>query len=294
VKRDEPTTTVETITPKLATKWLEANTHNRPLAQQHADFLAREMKAGAWRLTNQGIAFDYNGVLIDGQHRLWAIVLSETSVRMNVTRGLDPEAQDAIDVNIKARTNGDIFVMNGDKQGKKRAEIINGIRRIINAPKGKIGQQEAVALSEKYGTGIDWALTLPERNKCGPTSVRAALAFAHKTDPEKIPEFADQVWRGVGLNESDPAYLLRGILLGTRDARAHYDQRTIAVKTLRAAMAFIHDEPMRTLYATEEAVRFFGTAHGLNVKGSQEQGPTAFVGKIKRKAAKVAAKRGAA
>lgn len=58
------------VTPEMAAKWLEGNVLNRPLKQAHVDRLAREMAAGRWRLTHQGIAFDVSGCLIDGQHRL--------------------------------------------------------------------------------------------------------------------------------------------------------------------------------------------------------------------------------
>jgi len=43
------------------------------------------MKAGRWKLTHVGIAFDINNVLQDGQHRLWAVVFSGRTVEMSVT-----------------------------------------------------------------------------------------------------------------------------------------------------------------------------------------------------------------
>ena len=50
------------------------------LTANYDPWIARDMKAGHWRLTHQGIAFDPAGVLIDGQHRLWAIVESDTTL----------------------------------------------------------------------------------------------------------------------------------------------------------------------------------------------------------------------
>ena len=41
--------------------------------------------------THQGIAFDENGVLQDGQHRLCAIVSANKPVDMMVTSGLSPD-----------------------------------------------------------------------------------------------------------------------------------------------------------------------------------------------------------
>ena len=74
-----PYNVVMEVGPDLAARWLDGNTHNRPLKQTLVDRFVRDMQAGRWRLTHQGIAFDADGMLIDGQHRLWAIVISATS-----------------------------------------------------------------------------------------------------------------------------------------------------------------------------------------------------------------------
>ena len=65
--------TLMDIGPDIASQWLEGNVRNRRIDQKHVNCLAQEMAAGRWMMTHQGIAFDANGTLIDGQHRLWAI-----------------------------------------------------------------------------------------------------------------------------------------------------------------------------------------------------------------------------
>lgn len=45
---------------------------------------ARDMQDGNWQLTHQGILLGKNGIVIDGQHRLHAVVLSGCSVQMMV------------------------------------------------------------------------------------------------------------------------------------------------------------------------------------------------------------------
>lgn len=80
---------VATITPEEAKGWLtHANGNNRKLMEGYISYLAKEMKEGHWRLTHQGIAFDSQGNLVDGQHRLAAIVKSNKSVKMLVTTDL--------------------------------------------------------------------------------------------------------------------------------------------------------------------------------------------------------------
>ncbi len=84
--------TVETITPEIARRYLESNTVNyRPRNAATVDRYARIMIEGRWKdRHHDGIAFDYNGALGNGQHRLAAIVKSGRTVVMWVHRGCNP------------------------------------------------------------------------------------------------------------------------------------------------------------------------------------------------------------
>lgn len=90
-------TAIETITPYTARKYLELNTGNRPLRQSHIRSLANDMRNGAWQITHQGIAFDTAGLLIDGQHRLHAIVEAGIAVEMCVTRNCSASSFSILD-----------------------------------------------------------------------------------------------------------------------------------------------------------------------------------------------------
>lgn len=78
-------TEVVLITPEMAAEWLTRNKINRAVRQHAVDHYARQMRLGQWRLTHQGICVDAGGNLVDGQHRLRAIVESQVSVEMMVT-----------------------------------------------------------------------------------------------------------------------------------------------------------------------------------------------------------------
>lgn len=87
-------TQIVEVTPKVAREWLKQNTHNRPLRPSHVETLRASFERGEYVMTHQGIAFDDDGVLVDGQHRLTAITLlpDGASFQMLVTRGLDRSA----------------------------------------------------------------------------------------------------------------------------------------------------------------------------------------------------------
>jgi hypothetical protein len=92
-----PTTKLEKITPAKATDYLAQNFCNRPISPPTVQKYVRLIQAGKFYVTHQGVAFDEQGRLRDGQHRLSAIAAAQTPVSMLVTRGLSEEAALAID-----------------------------------------------------------------------------------------------------------------------------------------------------------------------------------------------------
>lgn len=105
-------TTLINVTPEMAREWLQANTDNRPLRSGHVESLRAAFARGEYKLTHQGIAFDDDGVVLDGQHRLHAIALVNdpgASFPMLVTKGIPREAFKVIDSGACIRTISDVL-----------------------------------------------------------------------------------------------------------------------------------------------------------------------------------------
>lgn len=85
------------VSPKLAAEFLGKNTRNRKLRKWYAVALSEAIKRGEWIVSHQGIAFSESGALLDGQHRLQAVVLSGISVTMLLVTGIDDAAFQIID-----------------------------------------------------------------------------------------------------------------------------------------------------------------------------------------------------
>lgn len=99
------------VDPTLAESWLQKNAqHNRAMRKFVVAGYAQQMRDGEWKLTHQGVAFDVNGVLIDGQHRLAAIVEAGVIVPMMVTVNAPSVSFESLDCGIK-RTVADRLVM---------------------------------------------------------------------------------------------------------------------------------------------------------------------------------------
>lgn len=102
----------KSINPEYAAFLLEGNSKNRPISKSNVEFLASQMKDGLFKYNGDTIRVDRNGNLLDGQHRLSAIIASGTTQMMTVIGGLDPETFLTIDQGRK-RTAGDLFATSG-------------------------------------------------------------------------------------------------------------------------------------------------------------------------------------
>lgn len=107
-------TRIVTVTPEMATLWLERNKNNRNVLHERVKEYAQDMLTGKWRLTHQGIAFDETGELLDGQHRLMAVEMAGVPVQMNVTTGVEHKDGEVLEIDTgRVRTYKNIMQMAG-------------------------------------------------------------------------------------------------------------------------------------------------------------------------------------
>jgi hypothetical protein len=106
------TITYEEITPALAETYLGKNISNRHVRKGHFQALASDMTAGRWQSSHMALAFDTDGNLIDGQHRLLAIIESGVNQWMLVVRDVPKSVQEVIDAGA-ARSGADALKLSG-------------------------------------------------------------------------------------------------------------------------------------------------------------------------------------
>lgn len=105
------------VTPDKAREILaKQNTRNRSIRQTQVKKLATDILEDRWKLTSQAISIDTNGVLIDGQHRLAAVVQSGKTVQMLFATDCAPDTFDVIDTGL-GRTAADVVGLAGAKYG---------------------------------------------------------------------------------------------------------------------------------------------------------------------------------
>lgn len=102
------TAKVETITPEIAKTMLGENVNNRRISRDNVNLFAREIRNGEWRFNGEAIKFGKDGRLLDGQHRLLAVIAADKPLTTLVIRGLEDETQQTMDSG-KTRTLGDVL-----------------------------------------------------------------------------------------------------------------------------------------------------------------------------------------
>lgn len=112
---------IVTMTPEWALQILtQQNTSNRHMRRSIVQRYAQSIRAGQWQLTQQGIAISSDGVLLDGQHRLAAIVEAEKPVQIALAIDCDPGIFSVLDTG-RARLAADILQVKGATQATAAA-----------------------------------------------------------------------------------------------------------------------------------------------------------------------------
>ena len=237
-------TELETVGPQEASRYLAMNLHNRPLRKRAVDKYAKEMREGRWQLTHQGAAISKSNVLLDGQHKLAAVVQSGIAVSMFITRGLPDSTFSVIDAGTR-RTAGDTLQTAGYSNYTHLAAALRILYVAEMMPDHKMWQGSATVvpndlileLAEKHPEAEEWvtvgarvskALRTPTAIMCG-----SILFLAQYGSSEWVHEFANGLANGENLTGGSPILLCRNWLIRRRElpsARrgAEYDQRSTA------------------------------------------------------------------
>lgn len=121
-----PTKTVQlkVITPEMAKQWLDRNAlNNRAVKKCQTKQYALYMKRGCWNDDNCAITFDLIGNLIDGQHRLLAVIESDTAQEFIVGYNWPTESMLTLDMG-RRRTFTDRMVVAGTEITAMECDII--------------------------------------------------------------------------------------------------------------------------------------------------------------------------
>lgn len=116
------------ITPEVAETMLRKKNTNRTLKLSQLNRIKRALEQGRWEINGETIIFDASGQLIEGQHRLKAVVETGCTIRALVVHGIDRERFKTMGQGSK-RTAGDILGIQGVKNGRNIAAALRWVYR---------------------------------------------------------------------------------------------------------------------------------------------------------------------
>lgn len=209
------------VDPLLASKLLLLNTNNRKISLAMVGKYKNEILKDEWCPCASGIGISEKGVLVDGQHRLQAIVDANKKAVLLIAYDLPDISIQKVDRH-KTRSVYDVLTISGfaekSTQGKKCVLLASTLCKVpSNFQTNKLVSDSEVRdyLQENYNKLKDVVdmCTTGDRG----TSASGYMAGIYRyceMDKEKAKEFAHQVKTGSMLSGDHPALRLRKALLG--------------------------------------------------------------------------------
>ncbi|MBY0243435.1 MAG: hypothetical protein K2X55_29425 [Burkholderiaceae bacterium] len=183
------------VSPTLAGEFLKMNVvGNRKLRKSLVHRYADAMTRGEWMATPEGIAFSVKGDLIDGQHRLNAVIRSGCTVPMIICREVPDGA-------FKAMNGGSPWTAaDATKLPRTQVEVLTFILKSASASTMKPTAHQILELDQHIGSHIQ-ALTAYCNSTVKTTSRASVRAAAVVQSILGNREYAFDLYRRLVLGE---------------------------------------------------------------------------------------------
>jgi len=235
---------IETVTPEMAEDYLTHNTRNRKIVAAHVDAIARDIRAGNWMMNAQPICFARDGRLLNGQHRLSAVLQAGEAIEVPVMRGLPEEAYATYDIHAKKGPQLGAALDNfGDKPLVAAAAVLlwkrelkpSGIRNAKPTP------SEVMKIVEQHPRLLELRTFGRKMIEFGRGSVLTYAAYCiERDDPELGRVFLERFETGADLPRGHLILELRKRMQIMRRERTSQDEQ---IKELLAAWERFKEKP---------------------------------------------------
>lgn len=248
------------ITPGVAQKLLDERAPNRPLNERRSLKYAAVMSNGGFSENGEPIIVDESGALIDGQHRMRAVVVSNKPYVSYVIHAIPRKMFATIDDCAK-RTGADVLSIQGIKHSAACAAVA---RWLIKAARGEpmsgggggkytprsIPNEETSKVLKK-NRGIEESVSFcleHELEKLMPISIGSFVHFmAAKTDKRKADRFIELLGSGEGLVAGSPILALRKRMISLKGSKHTIRPDEKLALTIKAWLHFKSDNEVGVL-----------------------------------------------
>lgn len=225
----KPTANFKLVTPEMAKQMLMYNTNNRSINNDNLNAIIAEIQRKNFKITGESIKIAKNGVLLDGQPRLEAIIKTSTPMTLLVVEDLDNDVFKYIDTG-RTRKASDVLAI--EKINHPTA-IAGMARMIMNFKRGhyshaaqkkttasskrtKITNSDVSEFVQKNKTEIEDSYTYGHNKNnriISPVFLSSFHFLFHEINPIEADDFCHKCATGENLSNNSPILLLRQKLL---------------------------------------------------------------------------------
>jgi len=300
---NKPRVEIREVTPDWARKIIEKHNKSiedgsfrqRPINERLVKQYANDMKAGNWGLNNQGISFDVDGNLLDGQKRLTAVILCGIPVDMSVMWDLPKEVNqrvktiDTFDTGQKRLLAQQLkiegFAYYGDVASATR--MLLHLASDIEKPNLSPSQGIAVAnLMKNNIIHIVQVLRKDHRSaKSFPGAIIAPIVLLHTAQPDSAELFATEFNEMTNLSKTSPVLQFARFLERPSHSKGGTDYSLLVMSALSSALyAYCNDKRVERITGNKEHVEWLlKTAKNCVSKIREVAGITLTMEELKEK-----------
>lgn len=249
------------VSPEIAAQFLKHNTKNRPLNKRSVEVYAKEMREGRFNVNGETIKFAESGRLLDGQHRLHAIIKTGLTFPMLIVKGLDESVFATIDCG-KKRTGANVLAIQGEKNYGTLSAAVVFVHRYkhddLMGYERKYIPAEILEHLKEYGDrlreSVAFVYSIKSHRVLAP-SVAAALHYIFALlDEDQANAFWEGVVTGENLSSNSPIYQCREKLVANKAAKAKHNSTHIAGLCIKAWNLYRQGKPCKVLRFTEKEI----------------------------------------
>lgn len=255
-------TKTEKVDPKRARDLLATMKHNRKVTRTVVADYARQMREGLWRSTSQGLIINWFGELMNGQHRLLAVIESGKTIEIDITYGEDPDNFMVLDKHRKRDLKDDLSIAGVEYPRETAAMYRIYLDLIQTKPDRYIAFGGRTRWGWKPESAIEWAKKNKAKiihviQKCKqkqarpvlrPPAIMMALYYRlYEINPEDADAFFEELVKGC---KTGPVAKLREALeaLMLERVRGSTPPRYMwAALVIKAWNAYVEGRRLRTL-----------------------------------------------
>ena len=241
------------IDPKMAADLLRTNPeHQRNIKPANLHKIEADLRAGKFVVNGQTVIRDEKKRLMDGQHRLQAVVNTGIGIWTILVSDIPEEYFRLIDVGV-ARSFADTLTTTERKQTKSLAAAVARLAEYLRNPQS-VGSGAVFSHSElldvvEMSPGFEEALRAVGvcKQLITPSQLTWLYYLARQEDPDKADAFIRGIAYGEMLTKTSPIYQLRLRLITGKSQGYHPGPREMQALFIKTWNAYLRGEQMKLL-----------------------------------------------